>query len=134
MTNALLRDHITRVGFDLTLTKTQIAVLVYLDLLKREVIVEKSFSKLRQPTRPLNAYARMIDSSFVTGVTGLTRRGLVRHYHDGHKHQNDDHLLMFYTVLKAGEYVIGLLKESGLYEQYATPIAGAFRPERVAAE
>lgn len=125
--NEALREHVTRVGFDLTLSKTQIASLVYLDL----AIRNKRTGSDHVPLNQMNAVARMTRSHLVGGFRGCIERGLVTHHYReprkdarGFTIQSEFHrpLGTHYTITKAGRLMIGLLHECGLYEDYAGPI------------
>lgn len=114
--NEQLRQHVTRVGFDLTLGKTHVAALVLLD----DAIRRKNW-----------VAGRNRDPAFrfhVTGVHGLEDRGLVVHHYDerygskGRLHAKDEPGRHF-TITKAGRLVIDLLKEAGIWDEYAAPLA-----------
>lgn len=98
--NELLRAHVTRVGFDLTLGWTQIEAIVRVAEAHRTQ--KDVFTNMRY---------------WIAAVRGCIDRGLVVYKYAGggkplHKH---------YKLTRAGEMVIGLLRESGLYEEYARP-------------
>ncbi len=117
--NELLRQHVTRVGSDLTLGKTHIAALVYLD----------QSIKLRThiDTRHSSQWARRSFANFATGMHGCEDRGLVvHHFRDTRtlppreKARIDAQgMKAHYTITKAGRLVIDLLKEAGIYQEYA---------------
>jgi hypothetical protein len=96
--NELFRDHVHRISFQLTLTKTQIDTLVELDAYLNHDGPYPSWVHWHMHGR---------------GITGLERRGLVRQINWWHP---DDPPT--YEVTKAGELVVGLLKEAGLYQQF----------------
>lgn len=114
--NEQLRQHVTRVGFDLTLGKTHVAALVMLDVSIRS----KQWMSSRGPM------FRML----VPALHGLEDRGLVVHHYDdryssrGRLHAKDEPRRHF-TITKAGRLVIGLLKESGVWDEYAAYLPGA---------
>lgn len=118
--NDLLRAHVTRVGFDLSLGKTHIAALVYLDqCLKQKRYIPHRVQDLSFPDNtqlPARAFGRAF-SMFATGMHGCQDRGLVIH-HWNPKHKNDG-LKWHYTITKAGKIVIALLSEAGIYQEYA---------------
>lgn len=113
-TNALLRSHLTRVGFDLSLGRTHIYALVGLD----EAIRRKSDQHPRV-ARSHEDY-RVADSLFITGVQGLERRGLVVHHYTKDKKTGLGLMGLQYhfSVTRAGRLVIDLLKEAGMYDEY----------------
>lgn len=106
MSNELLREHVTSTGFALTLGKTHVASLVMLDT----AITHKSSSVDLLRGR----------NNFVSGIHGCIDRGLVEHHYQA-KWQNrpGNHLGRHYSITKAGRLVIALLKEAGLYQEYA---------------
>lgn len=107
--NDLLRAHVTRVGFDLTLGKTHIAALVVLN----ESLRQKRY--IRTTQTPVGM--RRTFAHFASGMEGCITRGLVvHHYNEKHR---DDGLRWHYTITTAGKLVIGLLTEAGLYQEYA---------------
>jgi len=117
--NGLLRSHVTRVGFDLTLGQTHIAALVRL----AESIRTNKYVKPIPRDHPLGR----ADALFAPGMDGLVRRGLVIHHYDAKAQKRaqstGDHTMSMrphYTITAAGNAVIVLLKEAGLYEEYAT--------------
>lgn len=119
--NLLLREHLTRVGFDLSLGKTQIAALVALDIaLDRGTPL---------PTGRQH-FGRNILSSWATAVHGLIDRGLVLHHwtkdpKTGHAMEGLRH---HYTITRAGDLVLELLEEAGLYEEYVATVDALERP------
>lgn len=105
-TNDLLRSHVTRVGFDLSLGKTHVAALVMLDIaLKSRRHVDTRHPMLR---------------TWVPAMHGLGDRGLVEHRHalDSRGYAKPG-LNPHYRITKAGRLVIGLLKEAGIYQEHA---------------
>lgn len=96
--NEELRQHVTRVGFDLSLGRTHIAALVMLD-----APFQRSFSH------------------FVGGARGLQERGLVWHRMPPN---NKTSIRKIWGITKAGELVKDLLKEAGIWQEYeaALPI------------
>lgn len=107
--NDLLRAHVTRVGFDLSLGKTHIAALVYLN----ECIKQRRYIQSNHASQ----WSRRAFANFATGMHGCQDRGLVIH-HWNPKHKNDG-LKWHYTITKAGKIVIALLSEAGIYQEYA---------------
>lgn len=106
--NEALRSHVTRVGFDLTLGKTHIAALVYLN---------ESIKQRRQfDTRPRFGAPRAF-GFFASGARGLGERGLVVHHFKPDVRNKG--LGPHYTITKAGKLVVDLLKEAGIYQEYA---------------
>ena len=121
--NEGLRAHVTRVGFDLTLGRTHIAALVWLnEAMDRYVDTRVSFvSPLR------HAFA-----NHASGLGGCITRGLVLHHFNEEaqraqkvKPTSEWSARPHYTITRAGELVIELLRECGLYDEYrsALPIS-----------
>jgi hypothetical protein len=114
--NELLHSHVTRVGFDLTLGKSHIAALVMLDqsIKQRRYIREHA----------TNSVMKRAFSWFGTGMSGCCERGLVIHHWNQKAVREtltkDRGLAPHYTITKAGQLVIALLKESGVYQEYAS--------------
>lgn len=107
--NELLRQHVTRVGFDLNLGKTHVAALVFIET----AIREKRWIDSRGPVFRL----------VIPGLHGLEDRGLVVHHYDSRygskgKWRDRDHPGRHYTVTRAGRLVRDLLKEAGIWQEY----------------
>lgn len=107
-TNEALRAHVTRTGFDLNLGKTHIAALVYVDTCC------KCNQHIHRP------YGFGVRDMFVTGVNGLISRGLVWHRDPVDSLKTPWNQI--YGLTKAGKLVRGLLKESGLWDEYSFPL------------
>lgn len=107
--NDLLRQHVTRVGFDLSLGKTHIAALVYLN----ECLAQKRYIASHHSEQ----WARRAFSHFASGMHGCEDRGLVLHHWRADK--KDAGLKWHFTITKAGRLVIDLLREAGIYQEYA---------------
>ncbi|HZB28960.1 MAG TPA: hypothetical protein VE465_02220 [Streptosporangiaceae bacterium] len=124
--NDALRDHVTAVGFQLTLGKTHLAQLVYLDLLLKEnqPAIDPKTDKFDQG-RVRSPRGAPWNNSAV-GLQGLERRGLVKHILDQHRKPGEQVLTMtprrIWKITKAGRLVINLLKEAGIYQEYAAAI------------
>lgn len=115
--NELLREHVLRTGFNLTLTKTQIAALTELDA----AITRGAWYDRRELSPTWIAF----HANFIGGVNGLIRRGLIAHtFRDNeHKYNNAGQQMPIseaYAITEAGKLVIGLLKEAGIYQHYVT--------------
>lgn len=105
--NEDLRAHVTGTAFNLTLGKTHIAALVYLD------------ESIRQRAYIRTLGGRNVLSTFIPAIDGLKHRGLVTHqWRERPKDRTKDHLGRYYTITKAGRLVIGLLKEAGIWQEY----------------
>lgn len=109
--NDLLRAHVTRVGFDLSLGKTHIAALVYLN----ETIRQRRHISTVEQSIPYDK--RRTFAHFASGMRGCCERGLVVHHFREKK--RDLNLRWHYTITRAGKLVIGLLQEAGLYQEFA---------------
>lgn len=97
--NEALRDHVTRVGFDLTITKTQIEVFRILADSHRGVEFDHRYSW------------------FVTGVGGLRTRGLVTHVQHKRGESQRRPIHEYFPFTPAGELVLELLREAGIIER-----------------
>jgi hypothetical protein len=103
--NPVLREHVTRVGFDLSLGKTHIAALVWIDM------ENKRRHHIRMNGAPWNF--------FVTGAMGLQARGLVAHTPPPRGCDRDKwHLGRSFRITPAGRLVRDLLKEAGIWQEY----------------
>lgn len=102
--NHLLRDHVTRVGFDLSLGFTHIEALVRV-------------AEAHRTKRDIAVHMRY----WIAAVRGCIDRGLVTHKYAGGGKPLHHH----YKLTPAGQLVIGLLREAGLYDEYARPAIGA---------
>lgn len=123
--NESLRAHVTRVGFDLTLAKSAIAALVYIDQVLRN---KRDSLAVTEPRH--GPYGRAY-AMFASGAKSLIERGLLVHKMPApglgsRAYQKDEHGVPHfywdastYRITKAGRYVIGLLHETGIYEEYA---------------
>lgn len=110
--NPDLRAHVTRVGFDLSLGRTHIAALVWLN----ECLAQNLY--LSTQTSPLRAF-----SHFATGARGLRERGLVEHDSiAAHRPGRRASMRRIWKITKAGRAVITLLREAGIYDEYAAAI------------
>jgi hypothetical protein len=108
--NDLLRAHVTRVGFDLSLGKTHVAALVLLN----ESLSQRRYIPSHKSPDPI---ARRTFSWFASGLQGCCQRGLVLHHYRHDK--RDAGMKWHYTITRAGKLVIDLLKEAGIYQEYA---------------
>jgi hypothetical protein len=140
--NPLLRDHVTSAAFVLSLGKTHVAALVRLDLqLAAEV-------KLNSAMIPRGSEHAWLHRNDVTGMNGLMARGLVAHVYEQNKHKyvvkpGDDSWYKVgavdmdrmpvgqcWNITRAGRLVADLLKEAGLYQEYAGPLLPLIEAER----
>jgi hypothetical protein len=127
--NDALRDHVTSAAFALTLGKTHIAELVRLDL---ELAAGRSLAYSQVRNIPHRAHR--LD---VPARNALAARGLISHVFDEEKWHPDGKPSREWTdlvthgefppsenwaITRAGEHVIGLLREAGLYQEYAGPL------------
>ncbi len=108
--NDLLRSHVTRVGFDLSLGRTHIAAIVLLN----ESLTQRRYIPAHKTS---DAAARRTFAWFASGLQGCCTRGLVIHHYRQDK--RDGGLKWHYTITRAGKLVIDLLKEAGIYQEYA---------------
>jgi len=98
--NQELREYVTRVGFSISLSKAQIEHLVFMHVTREAKV------------RWLTASSSMISTS-----AALQRRGLIEHRDDSASAPRG------WYLSKAGELVVGLLKESGIYEDIKGDLA-----------
>ena len=126
--NDLLRAHVTRVGFDLSLGKTHIASLVYL----AECLRQRRYVPTGRDHIASIGHRRAF-SHFGSGIGGCIERGLVVHHYRADKKGANDGLKWHYTITPAGKLVVSLLKEAGIYQEYAAALPGA-RPVVAEAE
>lgn len=123
MINELLRDHVTSVGFSLTLGKTHIAALVELDHMLKLNLGKRKIDYDIYVRGPRRSFPRAF-ANFVPGVNGLIRRGLAEHILPVEMQRpgvfvGDLPPRRVWRITKAGRLVINLLKETGLYQEYA---------------
>lgn len=103
--NEALREHVTRTGFNLTLGKSHIAALV---MIVEHWQKDESWTSYGAPW-----------SHFWTGFQGLKTRGLAWHqYHDTRPPNPYKPPSAFYGLTTAGQYMVGLLSESGIWQDY----------------
>lgn len=122
MVNDALRNHVTRVGFDLTLGKTHVAALVYIDVMIR---ASRAQAKVKTGRAYIDTRAvvdlnkRRAHSHFATGTSGLIERGLIVHLYQPAFGQRTPAFHRAFKITPAGRFAIGLLREAGLYDEYA---------------
>jgi hypothetical protein len=132
--NQSLRDHVTSVGFSLQLGKTHIAALVRLDL---ELLTGKN---IHTGAGPQGTVRRMLRND-ITAFHGLCARGLVIHVYEDHRHKYEHpdgkrkrgpdggYPLTppgdIWNITPAGRLVCDLLKEAGIWHEYADAIGMA---------
>jgi hypothetical protein len=117
--NENLREHVTNVGFSLTLGKTHIAALVRIDLqLKENLSTLEHLDKFDASPRWPHIF-----NYFVQGQSGLIERGLIQHIIDIRRRPGESVSAMrprrIWRITPAGRLVINLLKEAGIYQEYA---------------
>lgn len=119
--NQLLRDHVTRVGFSLQLSRSQIAALV--DIVHNLAFDEEGYEH-RHHLEPLTIGYRRFFGNFVTGARCLEDRGLIvwhraiavaraRGVRSGELRPSE-----IWEITPAGWLVVGLLKESGIWAEF----------------
>lgn len=107
--NEALRAHVTRVGFDLSLGHTHVAALV--------AIAESHRTKLDVTMHRF----------WVPAVRGCMERGLVIHHpqtalRNKRLFEGLGKLADWYSLTPAGELVVSLLTEAGLYNEYRSDL------------
>lgn len=120
MTNDLLRSHVTGAAFHLTLGKTHIAALVHLEeVLAANVSINDQIKAIKagQPRPPKNPHL----GNFTTGAAGLVARGLITHtYVPPRLDISDWSPSAIWQITAAGRLVLQLLREAGIWQEYAT--------------
>jgi len=114
MTNDMLRAHVTGAAFHLTLGKTHIAALVHL-----EERIAADLTGWEQAKQPRSTMPHL--GNFTTGAAGLISRGLVTHndFPPG-AHWADARFSAMWQITPAGRLVLELLREAGIWQEYAT--------------
>ena len=114
--NVTLRDYVQRSAFDLNLGRTHVAALVYLDL-----------CIANDPRDVSTPDGRSVYTNFIDATRGLERRGLVVHHwtRDKRTGYTAKGTKAHYTITRAGQLVIELLREAGLYEEFRAPLVVA---------
>lgn len=109
-TNLALREYVTSVGFQLTLSQRMIDVLVALDHFKGDFEALMAWERASETRRRLFNH-------YVSTFGSLEKRGLV--HRDIHHKKSGlvDPEKSRHRVTKAGRLTIGLLKEAGLYQE-----------------
>jgi hypothetical protein len=118
--NTALREHVTGTTFVLTLRKTQIAALVWLDV---ELADDRTFTEQLASDQPFLRPRGRVWSLFVPGVNGLISRGLVEHIIPDHYRRPgvstaDLKPSQVWRITPAGKLVVGLLKEAGIWQEH----------------
>ena len=110
--NPTLRGYVTRVSFDLSLSHTQVEALVWLDLMRHHPMSER-------PRNPAIRFPIAHDSTwFVSAARKLEAKGLVVHrFRKGDATQTWNEIWSF---TRAGDLMVDLLHEAGLYEDVAS--------------
>lgn len=112
--NELLRDHVTKTQFVLTLSKTHIAALVELDHQLKDNIYYHIEAD--------SPFGRVVRGFVSPGVRGLMVRGLVEHTPPLEKDRRGKRVptkqRRIWKITKAGRAVITLLKEAGIWQEY----------------
>lgn len=119
MTNDLLRAHVTSTAFVLSLGKTHIAALVHLEeALAADLSVNDHITAARNGQAPAPKPPHL--GNFTTGASGLIARGLVTHaYVPPRTDISDKPFSTFWQITKAGRLVLELLREAGVWQEYA---------------
>ena len=125
--NPELRQHVTRVGFDLSLPKTAIGALVIIDNWTQQD--DGIMRRIHDARRAGNnsVLLRAMDSGFIGGARALQYRGLVTHTPSKDK-RTDRPMRSYWKLTKAGRLVRDLLKESGVWDDFLAEIPPAEVP------
>jgi hypothetical protein len=118
--NEALRAHVTSVRFVLSLGRTHIASLVWLDLWIT-VGRDGPLPDRRDIAPPM----RRTFDFFVPGADGLMARGLVEHHRFLGKAPDTRPMGEVWEITPAGRHVIGLLRESGIWAEYVAALPPA---------
>lgn len=110
VTNDMLRAHVTGAAFHLTLGKTHIAALVHLE---QVIAAEALTGEVSSWPRPAGL------GNFVSGASGLIARGLVTHTVPLKADVSRVPFGEFWQITRAGRLVLDLLRESGIWQEYA---------------
>jgi hypothetical protein len=138
--NEAFRSHVTSTTFVLTLGASHIAALAHVaHELKRNRSIEEDLKNktIDRRAKPRSGPLRRAFAHSATGMNGLVSRGLVIHHHlreedrqpgkwTGHLKPTD-----IWTITRAGELVIELLTEAGIWQEFADvlPPLDAFESE-----
>ncbi len=130
--NEQLRAHVTRVGFQLSLTKNQIAELVWLDIQLSDP--RPVGEQIHDGPHLDNTLGRHILSNHIATRSALYDRGLIIHHPPADRTNRDDRWLREsmrdrYSFTEAGRLVVELLKQSGLWDDVAAEIPWTVKPE-----
>lgn len=109
--NEMLRAHVTGTAFQLTLGKTHIAALVHLEEVISAGLTGGEAVRTRKPPGLGN---------FVGGASGLIARGLVTHAMPETNDVSGLPFSTFWQITPAGRLVLELLRECGIWQEYAT--------------
>ncbi len=116
--NEALRSHVTRVGFDLTLSRSQIAALVWLN---------EAMDTYVDTRVPVDHPLRHAFAHHMTGMGGLIAKGMVIHHYDPTVQRTGPisnwTARPHFSITRAGELATELLREAGLYAEYSAALA-----------
>lgn len=122
-TNEAFRAHVTSTTFVLTLGATHIAALAHVahQLARNQTLDEDAANgTLDQRARPASGALRRAFAHGVTGMNGLIARGLVTYHHEVQaKPVGTWRPSEAWTITRAGQLVIALLAEAGIWQEYA---------------
>ncbi|MFA4080526.1 hypothetical protein ONA92_02270 [Mycobacteroides salmoniphilum] len=106
MTNEALREHVTSIGFSLTLSKNMIETVVLMDYFG-------GFNRFHRAVRNLPP-----GRSYVSSAHALTRRGLFRleGYEGGRECEHCARDFCDHKLTTAGALSAALLQECGIYQ------------------
>jgi hypothetical protein len=121
MTNEALREHVTSIGFSLTLSKRMIDTLVALDHFKGDFHALTQWEDDAGVDTVERTRRRVLFSHYVVTYRSLESRGLVVrknvYLHKDPKCFHLDQQKSRHSLTKAGKLMVGLLKEAGLYDE-----------------
>lgn len=120
MTNTALREHVTSIGFALTLSKAMIDLLVTLDHF------DGNFSKMAEWEGKTGVRHF---GSYIATSRALEERGLMTRVHKyvyrgvgRHRQRYNDIEASRHKLTRAGKLTVSLLKEAGLYQERFTEL------------
>lgn len=113
--NLALREHVTSIGFSMTLSKRMIDTLVALHHFKGNFheLVQWQYCKDDKD----RLVRRAMFGHYVTSYHALVNRGLVTTYERYNDDGTRDVKASRHNLTKAGHLIVALLKEAGIYQE-----------------
>jgi hypothetical protein len=121
--NEDFRQAVTQTAFCLLLTKHQVATLVYLnELLERELSLGFGTMDRQHRFEVTSDWGLSASRRLVGSARGLQDRGLLTHRSPTSPRAMYRPASEYYSITAAGELVVGLLREAGIYTEVASSI------------